>query len=337
MRSIFVSQQAGTVRSVYSEETTKRLGEKFGLETDRVYTKEQILADPASFSDVTYVFSTWGMPSFTEDQIRAAFGRNLMAVFYAAGSVQGFARPFLNCGVRVFSAWAANGVPVAEVTVAEIILANKGMPMAARLCSRNPESRGESIRYVRGTRGNYGARVGIIGVGMIGSMVCEMLKNYRLEVVAYDPFCPPEKAAALGVKLVSLPELFATSDVISNHLANNAQTRGMLDYALFSSMKPFAVFINTGRGAQVVEADLVRALREETGRCAILDVTDPEPAPAGSPWYELPNVILTPHLAGSQNDEWHRMSEYMADEADAFDAGLPTRYSVSLKMLETMA
>ena len=336
MRSIILSQQQGTPYSVYSKQTLDELSELFGLEAAHVYNKAEILANPESFRDVTYLFSTWGMPSFTKEEIASAFS-SLKAVFYAAGSVQGFARPFLESGIQVFSAWAANGVPVAEVTVAEIILANKGYHRASLLCSKAPENRGESVRFVRVTRGNYGARIGVIGAGMIGSMVCNMLKNYHLEVVVFDPFCSAEKAERLGVKLVSLEELFETSEVITNHLANNAQTRGMLNYDLFSRMNDHATFINTGRGAQVVEADLVRALKEKPDRTAILDVTDPEPAPEGSPFYEMDNVILTPHLAGSQNDEWHRMSEYMAEEAKAFSAGKPTKYSVSIEMLATMA
>ena len=335
MRSILLTQNAPTAYAVYSARTLTELAELFGLETDHVYSKNEILEDPSKFEDVTYVFSTWGMPSFTKEEV--GFFKSLKAVFYAAGSVQGFARPFLESGIRVFSAWAANGVPVAEVTVAEIILANKGYHRAALLCSSKAENRGESIRFVRITRGNYGARVGVIGAGMIGSMVCNMLKNYNLEVVVFDPFCSEKKAGSLGVKLVSLEELFETSEVITNHLANNAQTKGMLNYNLFSRMKDHATFINTGRGAQVVEADLVRALTEKPDRTAILDVTDPEPAPEGSPFYGMDNVILTPHLAGSQNDEWHRMSEYMADEAKRLTSGEPTRYGVSIEMLATMA
>ena len=85
-----------------------------------------------AFADVTELFSTWGMPVFSEEEIRRCFPR-LECVFYAAGSVQSFARPFLNCGVKVISAWAANAIPVAEFTVAEIILANKGFYRQSRL------------------------------------------------------------------------------------------------------------------------------------------------------------------------------------------------------------
>ena len=102
-------------------------------------------------------------------------------------------------------------------------------------------------------------------------------------------------------------------------------------------MKPHAVFINTGRGAQVVEDDMIAALYDVPTRAAVLDVTWPEPPNADSPLYTMPNVFLTPHIAGSLGNEVHRMAEYMYEEYCSFDAGEPTRYSVSLKMLETMA
>ena len=142
---------------------------------------------------------------------------------------------------------------------------------------------------------------------------------------------------SLGVTLCSLEELFSTCTVVSNHLANNEQTRGMLNGALFSSMRPYATFLNTGRGAQVVEDDLVDVLTARPDLTAVLDVTYPEPPAEGHAFYSLPNCVLTPHIAGSSGDEVHRMAEYMKDEFDRLIAGEACRYEVNLKMLETMA
>jgi phosphoglycerate dehydrogenase-like enzyme len=255
-------------------------------------------------------------------------------VFYGAGSVQGFARPFLNRGIAVFSAWAANGVPVAEYTVAQIILANKGFFTNQLWCKRDRKQCGA---ITVGHHGNYGCSVGLIGCGMNGSLVAEMLKAYNLKVLAFDPFLSPERAEKLGVEMVSLEEMFSRCAVISNHLANNAQTRGMLNYELFSKMEPHATFINTGRGAQVIEADLVRALTEVPTRVAVLDVTYPEPPVEESAFYDLENCILTPHIAGSCGFEKYRMAEYMLEEYRNDAQGAPCKYEVTLKMLETMA
>lgn len=235
---------------------------------ERVYRKADVLAHPELFAEVAYIFSTWSMPAFSEEEIRACFPR-LKGVFYGAGSVQSFARPFLNCGVEVFSAWAANAIPVAETALSLILLANKGYHMASFYCSRRADLRGKAWEYVEANRGNYGCKVGILGAGMVGAQVCRLLKNHDLRVLVYDPFCSPEKAGELGVELVSLETVFSECEVISNHLANNEQTKNMLHYGLFSRMHDNATFINTGRGAQVVEGNLVRALKEKPHRCAI--------------------------------------------------------------------
>ena len=173
---------------------------------------------------------------------------------------------------------------------------------------------------------------------MIGKMVIERLHNLDfVEILVFDPFLSDEKAAELGVRKTDLHTLFEESDVISNHLANNPQTVGMLNADCFDRMKPHATFINTGRGAQVVEADMIAALLDVPTRAAVLDVTFPEPPNADSPLYTVPNVFLTPHIAGSLGNEVHRMAEYMYEEYKAFDAGQPTRYGVTIPMLATMA
>lgn len=332
MRSILLCDERGFPHSVFSEKIWETLGAIAALE-QRVYRKEDVLADPEGFADVDFIFSTWGMVELTEAQIRSIFPK-LQCVFYAAGTVQFFARPFLHCGVKVFSAWAANGVPVAEYTVAQILLANKGFFQLCPMMRRQDDS---AYRYKNNYPGNFGARIGIIGAGMIGKMVIKMLKRYHLEVVTFDPFLSEEKAAELGVKKCSLEEIFATCQVVSNHLANNPQTVGMLNGKLFASMLPYATFLNTGRGAQVVEADLVEVLTNRPDLTAVLDVTFPEPPNKDHPFYHLPNCFLTPHVAGSSGDEVCRMAEYMVEEFNRYLRNEPCLYEVTEKMLETMA
>ena len=333
MRAIFLCEKSDKIFSVYDEETVSRLIEVTGIEK-KIYSKADIIGTPSDFADVELVFSTWGMPVFSVEEIKACLP-SLKCVFYGAGSVQTFARPFLDCGVKVFSAWAANAVPVAEMTVAQIILSNKGYFLSGRLYVDG--GRKSASAAFGKCRGNYGETVGIIGAGMIGRLVINMLKSYNLKVIVFDPFLPDEKAAELGVKKVDLPELFARAFVVSNHLANNEQTRGMLNYALFSKMRENAVFINTGRGAQVVEEDLVRILREREDLTALLDVTYPEPPVAEHPFYTLSNCLLTPHIAGSAGDEVARMGLYMLRECESYLSGESCRYEVTPKMLETMA
>ncbi len=329
MKIIFIGDEKN-IQMVYPEKTIDTLVSEGA---DRhVYTKEELLVTPAT--DAEYVFTTWGMPHFTCEEIRASLPC-LKAVFYAAGSVQGFAREFLACGIRVFSAWGANAVPVAEYTVAQIVLANKGFFTVSNITS--PASRAEAMARFGTYCGNYGCNIGIIGAGMIGKLVIRMLAAYHFHVKVFDPFLPAAAAEEMGVELCSLEEIFSTCQTVSNHLANNAQTVGILNYALFSRMGKNATFINTGRGAQVVEEDLVRALREEPQRVALLDVTWPEPPQEGHPFYEMPNVILTPHIAGSAGDEVHRMSAFMSEEYRRLVGGDAVTYEVTEKMLATMA
>lgn len=333
MTSILLAP-ADTLRRVYPPETRRALEKEAGLSMEAGPDIALLEQQREALADVRAIFSTWGMPALDEESIARLFPR-LEAVFYAAGSVQGFARPFLRRGVRVFSAWGANAVPVAEYTLAQILLANKGFFSASRLYSSGGPAalREQTVAYP----GNYGCRVGLLGAGMIGKLVIDLLKRHKLEVLVFDPFLPREQAAALGVRKADLETIFAECQTVSNHLANNPQTVGMLGYDLFARMKPGAVFLNTGRGAQVVEADLCRLLRERPDVTAVLDVTWPEPPEEGHPFYTLPNVVLTPHIAGSLGDEVQRMSLYMLEEYRRVAAGEPARYEVTPEMLATMA
>lgn len=333
MKAIFLCERSDRIFQVFDEDICEKLHALTGIEK-KLYTKADILNAPRQFVDVEMIFSTWGMPVFTVEEIKTYLPA-LKSVFYGAGTVQFFARPFLECGVQVVSAWAANAVPVAEMTVAQIIMANKGFFQTDRICRE--EGRRRAREAFGEFKGNYGESVGIIGTGMIGRLVIDMLKAYNLKVLAYSRSLTEEKARQLGVEKCTLPELFERCFVVSNHLADNEQTKRMLHYDLFVKMRPNATFINTGRGAQVVEEDLVRILQERHDLTALLDVTDPEPPVEGHPFYTLSNCILTPHIAGSAGDEVARMGLYMLRECENYLAGRPCQYAVTEKMLETMA
>lgn len=318
------------MKVIYLSENTHITQKVYNM-SERVFVKNDILTNPDTFRDTEFIFTTWEMPTFSEEEIKEFFP-SLKAVFYGAGSVQYFARPFLNCGVKIFSAWAANAVPVAEYTVAQILLSNVSFFKTMRYTDHD-KAREMFDKFP----GNYGVKVGIIGAGTIGKLVIEKLKDYDLEVLVFDPFLSDQKARELGVKKCDLETLFANCQVVSNHLANNAETKGMLNGALFDKMLPFSTFLNTGRGAQVVESDLIEFLKERPDVTAILDVTEPEPPEENSELYTLPNCILTPHIAGSWGLEFRRMGEYMKKEYEKFINGEPTKYEVTLEMLKTMA
>ncbi len=286
-------------------------------------------ADISALSETEVLFSTWGMPKFTDEQLDQL--PNLRAVFYAAGSVQGFARPLLQRDILVVSAWAANAVPVAEWTLAQILLANKGY-----FRNQRDFAASRAGRHFRG-RGNFGAPVSLLGAGQIGRLVIELLQPFDLEILVFDPFLPDDKAAQMGVEKVELAEAFARGAVVSNHLANLPATVGMLTGAHFAAMPLDATFINTGRGATVIQTEMIEVLRARPDLSALLDVTQPEPTPPDSPLWELPNVYLTTHIAGSIGDEVVRMADYAIEEFVRWQRKEPLRYAVSLEMLELMA
>lgn len=274
----------------------------------RILEKTDLAAMSGWFADIRCLFGTWHMPVLSEKDIAEHFPA-LELVIYAAGDTSYFAAPFTNRGVEVLSALEENAIPVAEFVLAQILLANKGYFQA-----RDTYRRGFwRLAFMRArtpvTRrlGNFGATVGIIGLGAIGTRVVGLLEPFDLKVLVHDPYVADEKFDRLGVRRASLEEIFATSDVISNHLPDTAETVGMLDYRLFSSMKPDATFINTGRGRQVDERGLVKAMREVRSRTALLDVTRREPPDPFSPLFRTPNILLSPHIAGSLGGEIERL------------------------------
>ncbi len=316
---------------VYTPEVLKKLSE-YGELSCRI-NRKNLKENQAFLADCEIAFATWGMLKFTKDEIKEYMPK-LKAVFYSAGTVQYFARPFLESGIKVFSAFAANALPVAEYTFAQICLASKGYFQAAKYY-RTLLPR--SFVFANSSPGNFRCKVGLVGLGAIGQAVAKRLMELSVEVYAYDPFVSKEKAAELGVTLIGLEELFSECDVISNHLANKPELKNVFNRKLFSKMKKHSTFINTGRGAQVSEYSLALSLILHPSRTFVADVIKSEYFPYISPLFWCPNAILTPHIAGSTGNEPQRMAYYMIEEMERFNKGDETKYEITLEALEKMA
>ncbi len=295
---------------------------------------EELNSHAEALKSAEIAFSTWGMPECTADQI-ASLMPNLRAVFYAAGSVQRFARPFLQQDIRIFSAWVANGIPVAEFALSQILLSCKGY--FRNTAQIREDSTRNSKRTAYSGPGIYGNTVALIGFGVIAQQLAEFLQPFSVRILVVDPFVSNEKLAKVNAARVTLEEAFKEAFVVSNHLPNIPPTERMITGDHFRSMREYATFINTGRGLQIREDEFITAMRDRPDLTALLDVTYPEPAPLGSPLYELPNIQLSTHIAGSIADERVRMADYMLEEYDRFISGRATKYGVTLEMLETMA
>ena len=212
-------------------------------------------------------------------------------------------------GVVVANNGGANAVAVAEHAMTLILTMNRKFDAQIESVKKGTYSQG-----VQGERHEFhtlvGKRVGIVGLGRIGSRVAKRLRGFECEVVYHDvaEFDADYEAAA-GARRVDFDELLETSDIVTLHVPLERTTRGLVGEREFRLMKPTAILVNTGRGPVVDETALIRALESGEIFAAGLDVTEIEPIEADNPLPNMPNVVVTPHMAGRAIE-----SEYNAAE-----------------------
>ena len=298
---------------------------------DGLQTRDSVRDSPAVLHEADVLFSGWGCPVFDSELLAAA--PSLKMVFYGAGSIRGITpAEFWDRGVRITSAYAANAVPVAEYALSQILFCLKRGWQFAHAIRRDGKYPARS--WVPGA---YGSTVGIVSLGMVGRHVCRLLRPFDLRVVAHDPYVSTDDAAALGAELLSLEDVFRCSDVVSLHTPWLQETEGMVTGEHFASMKQWATFVNTARGAVVRESEMIDVLTARPDIQAVLDVTHPEPPVRHSPLYSLPNVVLTPHIAGSMDGECRRMGRYMVGELGRFLRGDPLTWEISRERAAVLA
>jgi phosphoglycerate dehydrogenase-like enzyme len=287
----------------------------------------------AALAGAEILVTGWGCPPITEAVLDAA--PKLSAVVHTGGSVKTHVTPACwERGILVSSAAAANARPVAEFTLASILLAAKGVREIEQQYRTRRAYIDMLVEYPR--VGAFRRSVGIVGASRIGRRVIELLRPFDFEVSVYDPLLSGPDASGLGVRLLSLPDLLAGNDIVTLHAPSLPATRHMIDRAGLASMRDGATLINTARGALIDQ----RALEMElaTGRInAVIDVTEPEVLPPGSPLYTLPNVTLTPHIAGAWGNELHRLATSAIDELRRYIAGAPFAHPVAAHDLAHIA
>ncbi|MEU3253598.1 hydroxyacid dehydrogenase [Streptomyces sp. NPDC006997] len=295
----------------------------------------QDLTEPraaAALAHAEVLVTGWGCPHLGAAALTAA--PSLRAVLHAAGSVRSLVGEALwRHGVSVSSAAHGNAVPVAEYTLAMILLAGKD---AFTHRERFRATHTHPTPAQTAATGNLGRRVGVVGASRVGRRLLDLLRPYDLHVLLYDPYVTAAEAAALGAEPLPLDELLRRSDIVSLHAPDVPATRHMLDRRRLALIRDGAVLVNTSRGA-LVDHD---ALTDElvSGRlAAVLDVTEPEPLPADSPLYTLPNVFLTPHIAGSLGNELERLGLIVVTELERLAAGLPPAHAVRYEDLARVA
>ncbi|GAB2607436.1 hydroxyacid dehydrogenase [Pseudactinotalea suaedae] len=291
-------------------------------------------ATMARLADVEVLITSWGCPPITTQVLDGA--PRLRAVLHAAGSVRSLVPPEAYArGITVVSGADANAIPVAEFALAAIILAGKrAVPLAAANRER-PVSWGA---VSDGELSNLGRTIGLVGFSRIGRRTLELIHRVLQPagVLVADPYAQAADVAAAGGELVSLPSLLRSSEILSLHAPLGEATRGMIGAAELALLPDGATLINTARGGLVDHDALLRECA--AGRIdAILDVTEPEPLPRGHGLLALPNVMVTPHLAGSLGSETRRLAHHALDALADLVAGAPVRGAVSVETVGVSA
>jgi len=296
-------------------------------------TAQELAENRHLLKDIHFIFTGWGGPRLDETFFK--FAPHLEAVFYAAGSIRPITTDLVwENNITITSAYAANAVPVAEYTLSQILFSlKKGWHIVRE--TRNNRSYQHQLRNA--IIGNFESVIGVISLSTIGRKVIEMLAPFDLNVKLYDPFATAEEAAALNVELCSLDELFQSADVVSLHTPLLQETIGMITGEHLKQMKQHATFINTARGAIVKEREMTDVLAERSDLTAIIDVTHPEPPKSDSPLYTLPNIVLTPHIAGSIGPECGRMGAYMLAELKRYLNHEPLQWQITKETFQNMA
>lgn len=280
-----------------------------------------------ALSEAEVLITGWGTPAITDADLDAAPA--LRAILHAGGQASGLLpASFPSRGIQLANAGWANGIPVAEYTVAMIVLANKSAFASRELYRLRRQHIDREAEFA--TSGNVARTVGVVGASRIGRMVLERLAAFDLRVLLYDPYVSPEEAQALGAASVPLEQLMAESDVVTLHPPLNAHTSGMISRAHLAMMRDGATLLNTSRGLILDQDALIEELA--SGRLnGIIDVTSPEVLDPDNPLYDLPNVFLTPHIAGSMGHELRRMGDQIAAELGRVARGEPLAFPEKLR------
>ena len=226
-----------------------------------------------------------------------------------------------HCGVRVIWTPGANTVSVAERTLALILTVVKRLPeLAAHL------KRGGWRSYELLGGELAGKTLGLVGLGAVGREVARLFQAFGGHVLGHDPGVAAATAAGLGIRHLDLPEILASSDILSLHCEMNPQTAGLVNRKTLAAMKPGAVLVNTARGGLVDEEALLEALNAGRLSAAALDVFAKEPIPKDHPLLGHPRVFAVPHVSAFTHEASFRETSWALEDAGRVLAGLEPRH-----------
>lgn len=283
-----------------------------------VLTEFESATASVRLGDVEVLLAGWGCPLVDRDMLDRM--PNLRAVVFAGGTASSVLDTVeaTRRGIVFTNAGEGNAQAVAEYTVATIVLAGKRARYAEQLYRDGRVFVDREADLI--DSGNFGRTVGLVGASRIGRRVAQLLRSTDVRVLIYDPYASAEEIGALGGRKVTFDELLAASDIVSLHAPATPETDHMIGSRELAALRDGAVLINTARGS-LIDHDALRTHLRAGRIDAILDVTEPEPLAADDELWILPNVTLTPHIAGATGNELHRLGRDVIDEVARFVAG----------------
>ena len=327
-----LAMQPWALPGLFPDDLLERLRELVRLEPGRALTSFETAEAASALRDADVLMTGWGCPRIDGAVLAAA--PRLRAVIHTAGSVKGHVDPAVFAGgIAVSSAAQANAVPVAEYTFSAMVFAAKRVFARANWYAHD---RAAGDWRSGADTGLFGRTIGIIGASRTGRLVLDRLRTHDVRLLLADPYVTEHEARALGAELVDVDELCRRGEVVSLHAPALPETRHLLDARRVGLLRDGATLINTARGSLVDTDALTRHCA--SGRIdAVLDVTDPEPLPPDHPLLRLPNVLVTPHLAGSQGRELRRLGDFTVAEVARFTRGEPLRGAIRSSDLHRIA
>lgn len=235
-------------------------------------------------------------------------------------------------GIRIVDTNNGSSYPVSEWALGLMLIAlrNAGEQFRHMIAHEAYVRPKTDFGYIHGEL--TGKRVGLIGCGIIGRRLLELLMPFRCEVQVYDPYLPKEIPDIYNMLQTSLDRVLAGSEVVVILAPLTPATQGMIGAAELDLLKPGDALVNVSRGGIIDSDALVRRLRRGDVTAG-LDVFDPEPVPADHPIRDLPNVFLTPHIAGVSWENGPRCFRLMIEELERFFNGYETRYDITPRVL----
>ncbi len=327
---------SGHTESVFKPEEFERLQTQFDVtsnETGSNYTSEQAAELVAGYDGVV---TGWGTPQITEEVMQNA--DKLRIIAHSAGSIKRLVGAVVKeyivpREICVFSANEAIAYNVAETTIGMLIMTSRRWVDFIAHTRTGKWSRSELDWKGQCLQGSV---VGIVSTSTVGRQVLKLLQPFNVTVLVYDPYLSDWDAGNLGVEKVSLNDLFARADLVTIHAPSISETDKMVGAEQLQLLRDGTTLVNTSRGS-VIDHDALLA-EARTGRILImLDVTTPEPLPVDSPFRQLPNVFVTPHVSGAGNYGYFKIGEMTLAALEDFFADKPVIGAVDFGRFDRLA